>query len=290
MQSNYYQNFSIAVLNDEEYIASGVLELYAAGGLTQEEQEEVEARATVSPSVRAALDEACAAMEAYAQTYAVKPGLALKNRILSQIGDDAAPADTLQPAEEAVVPMFGKSKEASPYKWMLAASVILFLLSGFLSLYFYNKWQQAEDRLSVAIASEQRLARNFETVSQRVNQQQEALAVLRSPDFEFIRLQGVAASPEASLAVYWNPERRQVFIDLVNLPAPPPNQQYQLWALDNGKPIDAGMIALDNTPTDNLQQMKAIGSAQAFAVTLEPIGGSVSPTLEQLVVMGEIKS
>lgn len=280
----------MAVHNDEEYIASGVLELYAAGGLTQEEQEEVEARAAVSPSVRTALDEACAAMEAYAHTYAVKPRPALKNQILSQIGGQRAPADKRQPEKQAAIPLYRKEKKDAPYKWMMAASITLFLLSGFLSLYFYNKWQQAEDRLLVAIASEQRLAQNFETVSLRVNQQQEALAVLRNPNFELVRLQGVEASPEASMAVYWNPERQQVYIDPANLPAPPPNQQYQLWALDKGKPVDAGMISLESTAEDTLQQMKGIASAQAFAVTLEPVGGSVNPTLEQLVVMGEVKS
>jgi anti-sigma-K factor RskA len=34
--------------------------------------------------------------------------------------------------------------------------------------------------------------------------------------------------------------------------------------------------------------MKSIGVAQTFAITLEPRGGSVSPTLEKLMVIGNI--
>ncbi len=34
--------------------------------------------------------------------------------------------------------------------------------------------------------------------------------------------------------------------------------------------------------------MKDIGAAQTFAVTLEPKGGSVSPTLSQMIVAGNI--
>jgi anti-sigma-K factor RskA len=34
--------------------------------------------------------------------------------------------------------------------------------------------------------------------------------------------------------------------------------------------------------------MKDIGQAQAFAITLEPAGGSASPTLNQMYVMGNI--
>jgi anti-sigma-K factor RskA len=170
---------------------------------------------------------------------------------------------------------------------MFAASVALFLISGFLSFLFYNKWQQAEERLQLAVASEQRLAQNLNTVSLKSAQQQEALAILRDADFKSVRLQGVEAHPEVNVLVYWNPKRQQVYVDRINLPAPPAGKQYQLWALDKGKPVDAGMIAL-NGQTDVLQQMKAIGSAQAFAITLEPAGGSENPTLEQLMVMGEV--
>jgi anti-sigma-K factor RskA len=34
--------------------------------------------------------------------------------------------------------------------------------------------------------------------------------------------------------------------------------------------------------------MKSIGKAQAFAVTLEPKGGSVNPTMDKMMVMGAI--
>jgi anti-sigma-K factor RskA len=63
--------------------------------------------------------------------------------------------------------------------------------------------------------------------------------------------------------------------------------QYQLWALVDGKPVDLGVF--DSTDkTIGLKDMKSIGNAQTFAVTLEPRGGSVSPTLEKLMVIGNI--
>ncbi|MHC2993273.1 hypothetical protein OB13_17425 [Pontibacter sp. HJ8] len=274
-------------MSNQDYIASGILEVYAAGGLTQAEREEVEQHAAASPEVRAALEEACAALEAYARLHAVAPRADLRNRILSRIGEEETQVPVAE-REPQVVPLYPETqREASPYKWMFAASVALFLISGFLSFLFYNKWQQAEERLQLAVASEQRLAQNLSTVSLQSEQQQEALTIIRDADFKSVRLQGVEAHPEANVLVYWNPQRRQVYVDRINLPAPPAGKQYQLWALDKGKPVDAGMIAL-NGQTDVLQQMKAIGSAQAFAVTLEPAGGSENPTLEQLMVMGEV--
>ena len=279
-------------MSNEEYIASGVLEIYAAGGLSESEREEVEYRAANSPEIRAALDEAIATMESYARLHAVVPRSDLKNRILSQIdsSDANTPAFAHEP-EPATLPLYPDvtEKEASPYKWMFAASLALFLISGMLSFSFYQKWQNAEERLAEAEIAEQRLAQNFETVSVQSRHQQEVLNILRNPEFKPVRLKGVEAHPEAGMVVYWNQQREQVYADKGNLPAPPAGKQYQLWALDNGKPIDAGMIALDDQAT-LLQKMKSIGAAQAFAVTLEPAGGSESPTLEQLLVMGEISS
>ncbi|WP_350340234.1 anti-sigma factor [Paraflavitalea speifideaquila] len=59
-------------------------------------------------------------------------------------------------------------------------------------------------------------------------------------------------------------------------PAPAPaGRQYQLWALVDGKPVDAGM--LDNC--DGLCQLKNIQQAQAFAITLEKPAEALYPIL-----------
>ncbi|WP_439882050.1 anti-sigma factor [Pontibacter sp. MBLB2868] len=282
-------------MNNEEYIASGMLELYAAGALTQEEQQEVEHMAANSAEVRAALLEACATMEEYAHLHAVKPRPELKGRVLQQITAQQ-PAMVEEPAvveevETPVRPMYADlEKEGSPYKWMFAASIVLFLLSGFMSFRFYQNWKDAESRLAVALASEQTLAQNYNTAAYKMEQQEQLLGIMRNDSFRPVKLKGVAAHPEAAVMVYYNPERRQVYLDVLQLPAPPAGKQYQLWALDQGKPVNAGMIAMGKTRESILQQMKEIGSAQAFAITLEPAGGSVNPTMDQMYVMGEINS
>jgi anti-sigma-K factor RskA len=38
------------------------------------------------------------------------------------------------------------------------------------------------------------------------------------------------------------------------------------------------------TDTAGVKEMKSIASADAFAVTLEPMGGSINPTMDQMVV------
>lgn len=265
--------------------------MYAAGGLTLAEREEVEKRATESPEIRAALEEAIVAMETYARMHAISPRPELRNKILDGLQNTTSLNPTYSPGHEAkVIPVNSNHREeALPYKWMFAASIVLFVISGIFSFLFYNRWQQAEDKLAVATASEQLMAQHMETASMKTQQMEEALSVLRNPDYRSVRLEGVEANPKANMMVYWNPEQQQVYVDEVQLPAPPAGMQYQLWALDNGTPIDAGLISFNNETT-YLQKMKSISSAQAFAVTLEPTGGSKIPTLEQLMVKGEIKA
>nr|WP_255749486.1 anti-sigma factor [Pontibacter liquoris] len=222
-------------------------------------------------------------MEAYANLYAVPPRAALKDRVMQHIDSSAhaeTPVRALYPEDR---------KEAGAFKWLFVASIVLVLLSGFLCFHFYTKWQQAEERLAGAIASEQQLAQNFERTSLQLQNQEEILSVLRNPEFKSVRLEGVESHAGASMMVYWNARQQKVFVDEVRLPAPPPGKQYQLWALQDGQPIDAGLIAISDAKA-SMQQMKKISAAEAFAVTLEPVGGSKTPTLEQLTVMGKITS
>jgi anti-sigma-K factor RskA len=277
-------------VHNEEYIASGILELYAAGGLTPPEREEVEHRAATSPEIRLALDEACAVMESYASRYAISPRTELKDRIMQQIANPQKSEGTIISGEEIPVytlPYPKECNEGSAYKWMMAASIVLFLFSGWLSFHFYTKWQEAEQRLAGVIGSEQLMANNYRSTSFQLQQQETLLSILQNPDFKVIALQGVEAHPEAKMKVYWNAMQQQVYVDQGELPTPPAGKQYQLWALKDGKPIDAGMIEVSDGKA-GLQQMKNISSAQTFAVTLEPAGGSKKPTLEKLTVLGNV--
>ena len=65
----------------------------------------------------------------------------------------------------------------------------------------------------------------------------------------------------------------------------PADKQYQLWALKDGQPIDMGVFD-PVTPEDGLLEMGRVPGADAFAVTLEPRGGSANPTLEEMYVYG----
>ena len=78
-------------------------------------------------------------------------------------------------------------------------------------------------------------------------------------------------------------------MDITNLPSPAADKQYQLWAIVDGAPVDMGVFDLASAETDTtFQNVPFIENPQAFAVTLEPKGGSTNPTLDQMYVVGNV--
>ncbi len=131
------------------------------------------------------------------------------------------------------------------------------------------------------------LEKNTGTLKQSEKVKQEYIQFLASNQTEKIVLAGVPEKPNAKALVFWNKENKHVMLSEVSLPETPKNMQYQLWAIVDGKPVDAGMLDLD--AEGKLLEMKTIESSQAFAITLEPMGGSASPHLEDLCVIGNVK-
>jgi anti-sigma-K factor RskA len=88
--------------------------------------------------------------------------------------------------------------------------------------------------------------------------------------------------------LHWSKEKGVAYVSVDGLPAPPPDMQYQLWAIQNGKPVDMGILpnAMANTPA--IQKVgRPVTGGEAFAVSLEKEGGSHLPTMEKIYVLGK---
>ncbi|QNP52016.1 anti-sigma factor [Hymenobacter qilianensis] len=208
-----------------------------------------------------------------------------------QNNSTAAPAAPAEPVVRQMTPLEPETvttASGSAFRWMLAASVALLLASGFANFVLYTRWRDAAADLAIARTEQSRTASVMQASERMLAVRQQELEVLRSDEFRTVALAGTAAAPSASARVLYNPKTKAVYLDVRKLPVPPSGKQYQLWALDNGKPVDAGVLAAATTAGDSLQQMKDIASAQAFAMTVEPVGGSVNPTLSTLTVIGNI--
>lgn len=270
----------------QEYIASGILELYATGALPPEERVAVERMAELYPEVKMELAAIFQTLDAYAQAHAVNPPAHLRKKILSQLtAQPTIPAESA--SKQIYIPTTTSPIAASPLSWWGIAATVLLLISAGLNIYFYRNWQTSENRYQTALATQNRYAQETQRVQQRLQTTAAELDIITQSQTQKLNLKGTEKSPSSSVIVYWNAATKDVFVKVAALPAPPAGRQYQLWALENGKPVDAGLLTVP-TGAAGLQKMKTIANAQAFAITLEPQGGSQNPTLEQLYVMGQI--
>lgn len=264
-------------MNIQDYISSGILELYVTGALTDAEMHEVEEMARQHEAVRQELDAIGLAMETYAMAHAKKPDPKVLENILSQV-------KTTANTDTKVVRMQSAPAKDTKFRMLAFAASILLFISLVANIYYYSSFHRVSGELAELRDDNTFLTDQYETLKAGYSTMEKDLAMMHDPAVVAITMKGTAMSPASTSVVFWNKGTGDVYVNANNLPEPAPGMQYQLWALKDGKPVDAGVFTME----DGMQHMKTIMAADAFAVTLEPMGGSPVPTLEQLYVMAGV--
>ena len=271
----------------KSYIESGILELYALGDVTPGEKLQVEEMASKHPVIKAELQEIEHSMELFAAANAVEPPAQLRDRVLNSLltnfsDDNNFPTKHKHPVKDNVIAM-PASKATSFYKYAFAACFALLIASVVTLFSVYNKLQDANTQLIALNSTNQK----FTTT---VNFMDRQLSIYRDTSFKVIKLKGTANLPKGLALVAFSPAKKKVVIDLadLNMPVNDKAHQYQLWALVGGKPVSLGVFDKDDADSSLMKEMKSVPVAQAFAVTLEPRGGSINPTMSQMMVIGNL--
>jgi anti-sigma-K factor RskA len=136
-------------------------------------------------------------------------------------------------------------------------------------------------------ASYDALGKDFDSTAFLLSELEDQVSMLRlNPNVKMAAMKGTATSPNSFATVYMDTTSKDIYLVVNNLPKPANNKQYQLWALLNGKPIDLGMIDNDYFIGEKMLmlKMKNVSNAQAFAITLEKMGGSPTPEGDMYVL------
>lgn len=265
-------------MNIEEYISSGILEAYALGELSEQERAEVERNILRYPELRKELSLIEDAQEQLLMKAAVQPRASVKNKLFASI-------EAQKPAAKVVELKPGRT-DASFWKFATAAAVTVALVSSYLAFNYWSKWKTTENSLSELIAQNQRVAQDYNTVNDRLDQIEKDLNIMNNPAFNRVVMKGTPNAPGALASVYWNESTREVYLSIQDMKELAQENQYQLWAIIDGKPVDAGVFEANFA---GLLKMKAIQpGAATFAVTVEPRGGKANPTLETMQVVGNV--
>ncbi|MDQ3020655.1 MAG: anti-sigma factor [Bacteroidota bacterium] len=269
-------------MNTKEYIGSGILELYASGMLTESESKQVEEIIKKYPEVKDEYEYIQKTIYLSISNNLKTPSKKVKAEILNNIANrqDSFESNLNTVTEPSV-------KKSDTYRYLMAASIAFLLLSLGANFFLWNKLNVAKNEIALLSEQKKIIVQEYEAVSRKLGKASMDMEIMEDRNYKMVDLKGLEKSPSSHVVAFWNPDTKKVYVEVKNLPMPPPDKQYQLWALSNGKPIDAGVMDVD--PSDkSLHEMKSMQDAQAFAITLEPKGGSVNPTMDQMYAMGKI--
>lgn len=260
--------------------------------LSEIEKQEVEVILDGYDAIKLELLEIQEALEFYAILHSVEPPQNIFQSVAAATENmNNTLENTIQtnpPTKNVVensIPSIVSTKRIRNLQYLTAAATILLILSAALNWKYHTQLKEAKTEIALLNQEKESISDNFNSMQAKYNVANLELNVLQNPDNRIIKMAGNENHPESLAYVYWNVESQEVYVKVAELPTPPSEKQYQLWALKDGKPIDAGVFNVET----GILKVKNIEAADAFAVTLENKGGSEQPTLEQLYVVGEVK-
>lgn len=262
----------------EKYISSGILELYVAGSLSEKENQEVYEAMQKYPEIKAevvSIENAILQLTAAAKT----DNPYNFDAVLAKI----QPKDSQQASETKVIPIT-KTNTLKQYLGWVAA--VVFGTTLIFSVLQNNKLKlQLADEKALLEAQIDSAANNLEAA-------EKLIAVFRDKDIITVPLAGQKVSPTSYAKVYWDKKTNSIYLDAKGLPEPPKGKVYQVWSLKLSPLTPTSLGTLDTFTADanKIFTITNTNASEAFGITLEPAGGSTSPTLEQLYTLGAVSS
>jgi anti-sigma-K factor RskA len=225
--------------------------------------------------------------------------LAVEERIVQGIGLDAPPVTPPAALRSKVLarinamsaePRLPRVSTAPPRRaWTggLALSASLVLAAAAVFYAFTMRTELSALRASEAASAQEatRLRQELVTLRRDWVTLTRAMDVLKAPDMLRADLAGQAQAPGAIGRAFWS-EKAGLLFAADRLPALAPGRVYQLWMITGKAATSAGIFTPDASGAASVTALVTAGAPRpdAFGVTIEPAGGSPTPTMPIVLV------
>jgi anti-sigma-K factor RskA len=252
---------------------------YALGALEPEEARRFEAYLAGSPEAQRDVAEfrEAAALLALGEADAF-PGPELRDRVLARVGREKTRAISggAQPGQRRIPwVMWGA----------LAASLVLAVGLG---LEVVSQRQDLADLRGEVATGGQLLFKREQQLKEReqqLRQREATLNAIMEPSVEMYQLTA-SGDAEPGIQLFWNREKNVAIVHGFRLKPVPTGQAYQLWFIEDGKPVPSVTFKPEPSGHAKVEDVKVPtqGKLSAAAITVEPEGGSPQPTSPILLV------
>ena len=262
----------------EQYISTGILELYVAGLLSEKENKEINEYSEKYPEIQKEIEEIEQAILELSKTASPSFNTTLHYRELHK---------KLATTNTKVVSI---PKERTNYSSYLGWAAAVIFAAGFLFMFLQN--ESLQSTIQVSTDENKQLESQILEAESSLQQTKDLLNTIRDKNITVVALGGQEVAPESYAKAYWNKAEQKVFMDVRGLPEPPDGMVYQVWSLKLNPLTPTSLGTLDDFIEDDnkIFMLANANESEAFGITLEPAGGSESPTLEQLYTLGAVSS
>jgi len=165
-------------------------------------------------------------------------------------------------------------------RWWTLAPVFASLVLAVFAILLWRENARQRDRIEALRADAASNQATFEEAKH-------LLALLTDPGAQHITLVAAQSKPQPAGKAIYMPRNGALVFMASNLAPLPPEKTYELWLvpMSGNKPMPAGTFRPDpkGDAMVMMPPMSAGVEAKAFAVTIEPEGGSLTPTMPMVL-------
>lgn len=239
-------------MDKQTFLESGLLEQYALGVADPDEEEIVEHYLNLYPELQEEVEEMRKAIHQYALQQNIPP-------FPKKTASAEHPANVQSGAVKPAV-AYGK------INWLNILVIGSLAMLCSLSAWRMQHLQHENHELKGQLAT--------------CESREHIIAFLKDPQTQPVVLNNIQDPTQSAALIYWNKNSQKAMLNPFNLPRLPADQQYQIWADVQGKMLNIGLVEPDLAKYQNLAFLE---NASSLNITIEPKGGSETPTVSRLV-------
>lgn len=255
-------------MNLKEFLASGLLEAYVLGHCSPVERQQVEAMLASHEEARAELEAIETALEAFSRAQGVKAPEWMKGRIMEQIAREAQSG--APPASPGRI---------GPSHWLLGLALAGALGYGLM----VNRQSHALEQENLQIAQDLRECNEKQVTDSRLQAFLLHPGTIRS---ELRWLDTLKSGADGLAFAYDNRELDQTLVQTIEMPPLNADQDYQFWIVRTNDPNPVPYNVFQGNSARF--ELRSDSEIAAFAVSVEPKGGSPNGKPTKVVMMGKV--
>jgi len=254
-----------------------LLPFYALDVLTDEEQKLVEEYLAEHPEARQQVEEMSRSVSALpASVSPVEPPRRVKAELMARVASDAEgrarASSQSQPSRrvtrfENFFRTFGFTAAAIAAIWIIVLSIQV------------SRLQSEISNLNSRLAAQ---SESLDQIIANLPQTNQANVIT-------VSLKGTEVQPQVQGQLIVDPDSQSAVLVISGLPQLEAGRTYQVWLINGGAPISAGLLKVDENGQGVfiVNSEESIGSFDNLGISVEPEGGSEQPTGD-IVVLSEL--